>query len=276
MLARGTRPALGLKTMPVLSHKMWGIQPDRMTVVGARTSQGKSCFAVQIAIDLAEQGHPVIVYSLEMSVEENIERMFCNRKKINNRDLMSGKFTNYGKEWQDFFDYVYELPLAITDSIGFTWEDVDRSIENLTTKPKVIVIDYVQATKSQGMNQKDKMDDYIMHIREMGIRRHFAVVVCSQVNRESQGAAKDQKEPMLHHLKGTGVLEEHSDAVILLHRPYVYNTDAPEDLCKIIVAKNRNGPTGYLNMRFTPSMSLFEDWEEDTYARATEEINSSI
>lgn len=257
---RGTTPALSLNTMPELNNKIWGIHKKKMTLIGARTSQGKSAFALQIAYDLAVQGHPVLFLSLEMVVEDLIERLFCNVKEINNYDLMSGKFEHYVNDYIDFSEHCKLINLSITDFIGRTWKDIEEFLSKLSVKPEVIILDYVQTIAGSSMKPKEVIDEYIRNFREMAIRHNFAGIICSQVNRTA--ADTDDKEPQLHQLKGSGFLEEHSDIIMLLHWPHKYDASKPMDEYKLIIAKNRNGRTGFMKLRFMPQYYKFFDWDD--------------
>lgn len=257
---RGKTPALSLNTMPELNKKIWGIHKKKMTLIGARTSQGKSAFALQVAYDLAVQGHPVLFLSLEMVVEDLIERLFCNVKEINNYELMSGNFEKYIIDYLDFSEHCKIINLTITDFIGKTWKDIEDFLSKLSVKPEVIILDYIQTIAGSSLKQKEVIDEYIRNFREMAIRHNFAGIICSQVNRTV--ADNDNKEPQLHQLKGSGFLEEHSDIIMLLHWPYNYDDSKPMEEYRLIIAKNRSGRTGFMKLRFMPQYYKFFDWED--------------
>ena len=101
-LKRQQTPELPLLSLPELNKKMWGVRAGRMTVIAARTSVGKSAFAMQIAWDLASQKIPILFLSLEMSIDELIERLFCHVCRIDNFDMLSGKFNQHKDDWEDY------------------------------------------------------------------------------------------------------------------------------------------------------------------------------
>lgn len=259
----GTRmaePELSILSMPKLNNKIWGIKRKKMTLIGARTSQGKSSMALHIGWDLAKQGHEVLFLSLEMCAEDLIERLFCNEYKIDNEHLLKGRFLEFKDKFLEFEKMVETVPFGISDCLGKDWADIDKQVSSMSTKPKVIIVDYVQAIKGQGTMQKGAIDDYIIHFREMAVKHNFAGIICSQINRTSQET--ENKEPQLHQLKGTGVLEEHSDVVILLHWEHKYKETADPNKYKLIVEKNRNGRTGWIEIKFFPQYYRYEDYEE--------------
>lgn len=245
--------------MPQLSKKIHGLHKKKMTVIGARTSHAKTSFALQMAYDVARQNKEVLFLSLEMDKVDMLERLFCNVKQVDNYELLRGQFSkDYKKEWIEFVSEIKSIPLVFSDCLGKTWQEINEILENLTIKPQMIILDYIQATKGDGKNQKDKIDDYLLNFRKLAIKHNFAGIICSQVNRSNEH--ESNKFPQLHQLKGTGVLEEHADIVILLYYEFKA-TEKEEDKNKFwfSVAKNRNGRTGSVQIKFIPEYYRFED-----------------
>jgi replicative DNA helicase len=272
---RGSEPDLSLKTLPVLNKKIWGLKKQKLTLVGARTSHGKSAMALQMAYDIASQGKAVAYLSLEMYYTDLMERLFCLHQRVDNFELLTGKFDSYAKNWSEFKDSLKNTPLAISDCIGKTWKEVDDLVDGFGSKPELVILDYIQNISGGSVEMKSVIDEYIRHLREMAIHNDFAIVVCSQVNRTSQESSS--KEPQLHQLKGSGFLEEHSDIILLLHWPYKYDEKKPKEDYTMFVAKNRNGRTGYVNLKYTPEFYLFEDKEAPTqYDKMMESMNKEM
>ncbi|MBU2249498.1 MAG: hypothetical protein KKD77_22310, partial [Gammaproteobacteria bacterium] len=144
---RGTQPKMPISTLPEFNAVIWGIHSKALTIVGARTSQGKSSLALQLAYDLANQGIPTLFLSLEMTTEALIERMFCNVMKVNNRDLLRGRFKvddEIQAKWGTFKALVSKIPLLITCGVGKNFREVNELIKLLNPKPKAIFVDYIQ------------------------------------------------------------------------------------------------------------------------------------
>lgn len=256
IVGRAKEPELPLVSLPLLNKKIWGLRKGRLTVIGARTSQGKSAFVSQVACDLSSQGKSVLFLSLEMCQEEMHERILCYTQRIDNYHLLTGHYDTYEEKITNHPKEISKWSLSFSDCIGKTWKEIDDFLIGIRTKPDVIILDYVQAIKGTGKNDKENLDEYIRHFREMAIRHNFAGILCSQVNRANQD--NEDKEPKLHQLKGTGVLEEHADVVILL-----YWKDKTKKDYQIEVAKNRNGRTGYIKLNYTPEYYLFTECEEE-------------
>jgi len=239
---RQDNPELQITFLPSLNNLTWGIRKRKLTVIGARTSQGKSSFAVQLCYDLALQDKKVVFFSLEMENLECAERLLAHALEINNLYLMKG---------------------IISDCIGHGWKEIYDLIEiwhQNKTVPDMVILDYIQNVKGQG-NDKQVFDEYIQKFREMAIHYNFAAVICSQINRTSQET--DDKSPQLHQLKGTGKLEEMADVVLLLHWPFFYTRDeSKKNHFEIYIAKNKLGQTGRLNFIYEPEFFKYKEYQQ--------------
>lgn len=256
---RTNSPELPLQSLPGLSDMVWGIRKRKLTVIGARTSQGKSTFAVQLCYDLALQDKKVVFFSLEMENLECAERLLAHSLEIPNLILMKGGGYRLYERAAEFWGIMSKKNFLISDCIGHGWREIEAMIklwwENKTV-PDVVVLDYIQQVKGDG-NDKQVFDEYIKQFRDMAIRYNFAAIICSQVNRTSQDS--DDKSPQLHQLKGTGGLEEKADVVFLLHWPWFYDDTKEKNHFELQVAKNKGGPTGWLNIMYEPEFFRFKD-----------------
>jgi replicative DNA helicase len=269
---RSSIPRFPFDTMPELSAKIHGL-PEGLTVIGARTSQGKSAFATQIAFDLADNMHPTLFLSLEMTVENILERMFCNKEKVHNYAALCGKIkdsADYKIRWDSFVKHASMIPLLITEEIGKNFEEILLLLEHLRPTPEVIIIDYIQMVK-QGRNEREMLQEYIRSFRQFCLEKKIAGVICSQLNRSSLGQDKgeDKNVPSLEYLKGTGALEEVADLCLLLSWEYFYTHDESKKTeYKIYVAKNRRGRTGEKTLFYLPQYYLFtesKDFAQNVY-----------
>jgi len=263
---RGDQPKLPISSLPTLNKKIWGLK-EGLTVLGARTSQGKSSFAAQIAYDLANQGVPVLFLSLEMTVQNILERLACNVMKIDNYDLLRGRYSRE-PEIQDklslFSEIIERIPLTVTDGIGSDFSDIIDMIrlrEESGNPFKVIFVDYIQAISNKSRESRELINEYIRKFRELCLENKIAGVLCSQINRT---ASKDSSNhPFMHQLKETGSLEELADTVILLHWESFY-THTESSKYKVIISKQRNGRTGEFEINFYPEFYRFEEDLEPT------------
>lgn len=268
LVSRGYEPDLSITSLPEVNRKLWGIKKRGLTLIGARTSHGKSAMALQIAFDLAMQRKKVLFLSLEMTNVEMVERLFCYDQQVDNYALLTGHFEKYRDKYDAFVERIHKMPLILSDCIGKNWEDIDKIVSGENSLPDCIIVDYIQAIKSTKKNLKESIDDYILHFREMAIRHNFAALLCSQINRESQD--EKDKSPKLHHLKNSGALEEIADAIILLWWKYKTTHDeTKKNEYTIFIEKNRNGRTGYKEVKYYPEFYKFVE-EEKTVETPTE------
>jgi replicative DNA helicase len=256
---RGGEPPLGIKTLPEFNRKIWGLRPKALTIVGARTSQGKSSFAMQLAWDLAIQEIPVWFLSLEMSVPSLIERLFCHVMHVDNYSLLTGQLKldrKMQKKFVRFKELLKESTLLITEGLGKTWQEINLLIEH-AEMPKVVIVDYIQNISFRAGDTREIINDYILKFRTLAIKHGFAGVLCSQINR-----AADANAPILSQLKETGFLEECADMVMLLYWKSFYEKSEdiqPTSEYVVNVAKNRNGRTGDFKMLYTPRFYRFSE-----------------
>ena len=263
LLSRGDKPEVSLQSLPMLDRAIWGLRKG-LTVIAARTSQGKSALALQIGLDTAKQGVETIILSLEMDVESMLERMFCSECKINNYELLSGAFrlnNSHQVKFEHFRKQMSELPLLLTCGIGKTFGEVNQFIEMLNPKPKVIVLDYIQMSKSS-FNERTEMAEYIRQFRQLMLENNIRGIVCSQINRQIE--KENDYKPRLENLKGTGALEEVADVVMLLHWNYFYTRkEEQKNDFDLFVAKNRFGATGHRKLVYHPEYYMFSEREDE-------------
>lgn len=261
LFVRKNKPKIEIKSIPSLNSKLWGIQEGKVYVIGARTSNGKSAFVLQLAMDIGGQGYPVLMLSLEMETLQILERAFSYHSKVDNMDLLKGKFENHLHKYDQFTAESKDINLVIEDSIGKTWEQIDEYLNKLSVKPSVVIIDHIHEVKRSENNERGMIDEYIRRFKEMAIRHNFAAIICAQINRMS--ASAEDKRPEMHQLKSSGYLEEAADVCILLHYPFKMRKSTNENHFEVYVDKNRNGRTGYLRLHYEPQFYSFFDVAEE-------------
>lgn len=199
----------------------------------------------------------VLYLSLEMTTEEAMFRMLCLHKKINNTSMYRGQIDQ--TLVNDFYmDLDSEKrTLIVQQELGRNWDEINQVMERLAhDSPDIIFLDYIQCIKTAG-KKMDAIEDYIKNFRKLAIEKNFCVFIMSQINRVNISESKE-REPTMEGLKGTGFLEEHADKVLLLHYPCKHaqnNADINE--FKIIIAKNKNGLTGFVKCRIEPQHYFF-------------------
>jgi replicative DNA helicase len=243
-----------------LNDRLWGIKRREMTIISARPSHGKTAMMNQVAWDMASQGHKVLFLSLEMNVNALQERLFCHVESVNNIQILKGEFKRNNEiqnKWDAFEERVTQKNLVYSDSIGKTWDQINTVIESLKVKPDVIIIDHVNEIISDTRDRRNVIDNYIINLRAMAIKENFAVILGAQINRAGQG--ETNKEPQLHQLKESGKLEETADVALLLYWAHRDNKTAMINDFTVVIAKNRNGMTGRVELCFEPEYYRFSD-----------------
>lgn len=244
--SRGTEPKYktGLRG---LDNLLWGVHKKEMLTIGARTSQGKSAFAVQLAMNLADTCKRVIYFSLEMTKEQILERLFCNVCCIDNVLLRQGQ---QKKEAMDndatFRDWIKDAKLLIDDKSGYYFNKIIEVCDII--KPDFVIIDYIQMIATRGFKSKlEAIEEYVRRLKQLSSENDFGVILISQVNR---GGIDN---PNMSHYKWAGVLEEHSDTCLTL------KWDWEKDEYIVSIDKQRHGTVGEVKLRFLPQFSRFED-----------------
>ncbi len=270
-------PDFNLPSKPQLNRMLYGFERETLVVVGARTSEFKSGFCLDVGYELSLH-HKVLYLSFEMTEKEAMFRLLCHGTKIPNTDFYSGSSDDYEGAVERFTEKFKEekRQLIICEDRGKTWDDVMAVMDELQyDPPDVIIIDYIQCLNTKGV-KREALDEYIRSLRRLAIEMRMCVIVCSQIGRSN---VFDSKEPTMEGLKETGTLEEHADKVLILYYKCKRTPSADRGEFKVIVAKNKNGMTGYLKMRINPSTyTLFEiekpvEDRRTEYQKTMEELN---
>lgn len=269
ILGLGKEPDFALESIPIFSESVWGIQRKKLTIIGARPSNGKTAFALQLAHDIAKH-HSVLFMSLESDTAELIFRLFCNQCGLSNKDVLKNGVAAYPRQWSSFKEGLKDRRLIISDQIGSNWNDILKAIEEDQYKFDIVFLDYIQCVSMKGMTKLDYIEEYIKTLRALAIKHNFGAVVLSQINRTGVGI---DNKPVVTGLKNAGFLEEHADKIMLLHWGYYYNNQGGmlNDF-EVILAKNKLGKTGKIGLCFYPELYKFADQQE--HAKAKQEGES--
>jgi replicative DNA helicase len=247
---------LSIVSLPLLDDMLWGLKRKKLTVIGARPSQGKSSLLAQIALDLIQADKKVLYFSWEETEEGLTQRMLNNYAKVDNMLTQSGRF---GRKDGDhnavagLKNILMKNNLHIIPKRGRTVGDFER-IVRMPSQVDCVIVDYIQLIDKKGHRQaKEAYDEFVQAARELGKERNCAVLIASQINRTTV-QNKQVTPPMMNELKGSGVIEEHADMIMLLHWDYFYNRDddTKRNDYMVIVAKNKDGRTGLHKCYYYP------------------------
>lgn len=240
-----------------------GFRPGHLVIVGGRTSHGKTALAMNIVEHLAvDQGLPVGVFSLEMSAEELMTRLLCCRAQVDLRALREG--TLEPAEFPRLTTVAADLrkaPLHIDPTPGLTISQLRSRARRLVAQHqvKLLVVDYLQLvrapSKKADINRTWEVADVSAGLKGLAKELSIPIVVGAQINRDPE--KRSDGKPRLADLRESGAIEQDADVVILVHRPPLYKMDAPETQAVFILAKQRNGPTGEVEVEFIKEHTRF-------------------
>lgn len=251
-----------------LDAKTGGLHGSELVILAARPSMGKTALATNIADHVAVDGRQTTLFvSLEMSRLELAERMLCARGRINGHKLRNGFISATDqKKLVDVSSEMSSAPLYIDDSPSRTMTEIAAAARRLKRKQNLglVVIDYLQLIEPD--NPRDPRQEQVAKIarRLKGLARELKVpVLClAQLNRQAE-VSKDNR-PRLNHLRESGAIEQDADVVMFVHREEYYQTN-DEDRQRVageadlIIAKQRNGPTGDIKLAWLQDYTRFEN-----------------
>ncbi len=243
-----------------------GLQDSDLIILAARPSMGKTALALNIARNAAvEAGVPVAVFSLEMSKEQLSLRLLCAEARIDSSRLRSGFFSM--EDWQRLTDAAGVLsaaPIFIDDSASLTAMEVRAKARRLKMDKNIglIVIDYLQLMQGRaGAERRDlEISEISRSLKALAKEINLPVIALSQLNRMLE--QRNDRRPRLSDLRESGALEQDADVVAFIYRDEVYNKEENnpnKGTAEIILAKQRNGPTGDIKLTFLNAYTRFEN-----------------
>jgi replicative DNA helicase len=244
-----------------------GAKSEEMIVVAARPSMGKSSLLMGIAEHVSiECGKGVLVFSLEMNYVQLAQRAVLGRAHINIQRVRDGFFSRdqFDRTLPKSSQEVAAAPIWIDDTPGLSIQELRaraRRFVKAHPEVKAIFVDYLQLLRSTTRRNNENREREIAEIsgglKVLARQLKMPVFTAAQLNRENDGA---NSKPKLSNLRESGTIEQDADVVLLLHRRYYYTEDA-EDRGKatVFLAKQRNGPTGEVELTFWDEFARFEN-----------------
>lgn len=234
-----------------------GLHKGHLVIVGARPGMGKSSFMLCLALHLAKQGYKTLIFSLEMSAQELGERMFSIISGVPLSSIRSGFLSEEDMAiLTDTALKIRQLPIVINDAGSLSPMDIKLNIRDV--KPNVVFVDYLQLVRYEKAyaSRQEEVAYISRSLKAMAKDLNVCVVALSQLSRNVEHRA--DKRPTLADLRESGQIEQDADLVMFLHRPDYYKKEKNNDnKVELVLAKNRHGPTGIINLTFTPSTTAF-------------------
>lgn len=250
-----------------------GFQRSDLILIAARPSQGKTAIALNmVAHAVLEKSLPVLFFSLEMNRHAIMQRFIASEAKVNLKDIRTGYFKR--DRWQDLTGAAArfsEAPLFINDNPGMTVMSVRTISRQLMTRLRqekkelgMVVIDYLQLLRGGGgrnENRQQEVSEISRGLKQLARELNVPVIALSQLSRASEDKSRLDNRPKLSDLRESGSLEQDADVVAMIHREGYYKPNDPtlENKAEIIIAKQRQGPTGSVPVTFLRSITRFVD-----------------
>ena len=262
-LTAGSEPP-GLSTgLSAVDRKINGLNKSDLLLLAARPGMGKTSMALNVALSAAKSsGKTVAIFSLEMSKEQLVTRLLANEGLIENTRLSTGNLRE--SDWEKIAQaasVLNQTNIRIDDNPLLTVADMNakcRRLENLG----LVVIDYLQLMTSaggkgySGENRQQAVADISRMLKIMAKELQVPVLCLSQLSRANE--KREDKRPMLSDLRESGAIEQDADIVLFLYRDDYYNEDSEKhNIAECIVAKNRHGETGKVELRWMPEYTQF-------------------
>jgi len=243
-----------------------GLQAGDLIVLAARPSMGKTALAINIAEHVAlNEGLPVAVFSMEMGAAQLAVRIVGSIGRIDQGHLRTGKLTD--EEWPRLSEAIEKLrtiSLHIDESAGLTSGDLRSSARRLSRQCGqlgLIVVDYLQLMSgngSDGENRATELGEISRGLKMLARELKCPVIALSQLNRSVE--QRPDKRPMMSDLRESGAIEQDADIIMFIYRDEYYTKEACKEpgVAEIIIAKQRNGPTGTVKLAFLRNITKFE------------------
>lgn len=252
-----------------------GLKPSQLIIIAARPSMGKSAFATNIAEHacLADKV-PTALFSLEMGAADLMERVLCTQAGVKLQRIRDGfmsktNMQNLGAK----HDEISQAPLYIDETPALSIAAFRARARRAVAKygVKLLIIDYLQlmkgSSKRAAQDRRLEIDEISSGLKQTAMELGVPVIALSQLNRD----AEERAEPKLSHLRESGSIEQDADVVALLHRPErVSHKEEDKGKAVLILAKQRNGPVGRIELLFDAEITKFKNSTEKLYSNKTE------
>ncbi|WP_165232366.1 replicative DNA helicase [Aquisphaera insulae] len=241
-----------------------GFHADQLVIIAARPSMGKTAMMLNICDHAAINcGIATLIVSLEMGNQEIGERLLCARSRVDGHKLRTGQGLDY-RELNKLAKAYHEMegtPIFIDDTPARNMLQITAMARRLKLRQELglIVVDYIQLIDAE--ESRDSRQEQIAKIsrrlKTLARELHVPVIALSQLNRGVEN--REDRRPRMADLRESGAIEQDADMVLLLHRPEYYDPNDQPGIAEVIVAKNRNGPTGTAKLTFLNKLTRFEN-----------------
>jgi len=250
-----------------LDYRTAGMQPADLVLIAARPSMGKTAFVLNIAQHVAfKQNKAVAIFSLEMSKEQLVNRLFSLESRVDAQHLRTGQMVD--QEWEKLIEsagVIGRSKLIIDDTPGINISELRSKCRKFKLEHdlSMIVIDYLQLMSGSGRSdsRQQEISDISRSLKSIARELNIPVLAISQLSRAVE--QRPDHHPMLSDLRESGAIEQDADVVMFIYRDDYYNHDSEKkDIAEIIIAKQRNGPIGTIELAWLPQYTKFANLQK--------------
>ena len=246
-----------------LDYKTAGLQPSDLVLIAARPSMGKTAFVLNLAQHIAfKLNQTVAIFSLEMSKEQLVNRLFSLESRVDSQHLRTGNLSDM--DWEKLIEsagVIGKSNLIIDDTPGISISELRSKCRKykLEHNLEMVIIDYLQLMSGSGRStdsRQQEISDISRSLKALARELHVPVVALSQLSRAVE--QRPDHRPMLSDLRESGAIEQDADVVMFIYRDDYYNKDTErKGIAEIIIAKQRNGPIGTVELVWLPDYTKF-------------------
>ena len=249
-----------------LDYKTAGLQPSDLVLLAARPSMGKTAFVLNIAEHIAVKNKiTTAIFSLEMSKTQLVNRILSMNSRVDAQVLRTGNLED--SDWANLMEsarIIGESGLIIDDTPGISITELRSKCRKFKLEQNLglVIIDYLQLMSASGRSEsrQQEISEISRSLKALAREINCPVVALSQLSRAVE--KRDDKRPMLSDLRESGAIEQDADAVMFIYRDEYYNKESPEaGITEIIIAKQRNGPTGTVKLGWQAEYTKFVNLE---------------
>ena len=250
-----------------LDYKTSGFQPSDLILIAARPSMGKTAFVLNVAQHMAfKEGKTVAIFSLEMSKEQLVNRLFSLESKVDSQALRTGNLTD--EDWAKLIEgaaVVGKSNLIIDDTPGISIAELRSKCRKFKLEHDlgIIIIDYLQLMSGgkHSESRQQEISEISRSLKAVARELNVPVVALSQLSRAVE--QRPDHRPMLSDLRESGAIEQDADVVMFLYRDDYYNKDTDKkNIAEVIIAKQRNGPIGTVELVWLPNYTKFANMKK--------------
>lgn len=262
----------GLSTgLADLDEKLGRIRPGDMVVIAGRPGMGKSAFGMQLAESMASAQKPGLFFSLEMSAGQLVDRILSSAGRVNLKKFRTAQFSD--EDWHGLTNAVgtaQAMPVWIDDHSA----SLGQILSTMRAFKRrhglgVVVVDYIGLVQSDGDTREQEVARISRALKMAAKQLGCPVLALSQLNRKLED--RGDKRPMQSDLRESGAIEQDADAILMLYRDEIYNSDSQhKGICEVLIRKNRHGETGMVPVVFRADVVRFGDFQGEFTQPTTE------